>query len=173
MALVTMSCGSSSISDKNAKYSLTELQALATNGNYEIVSTFAYPAASNSLNQIANSGLLPPGSNAAAIDIMGTSNYVNYKDNTVEGYLPFFGERNNGARISQNDNAIQFKETPEAYEVTINEKKQLVLVKFDVKDDSENYTVNMSLSRTGRATMSVQSSERSFMRYSGEVSVKK
>lgn len=170
--ILLMACGSGKISDKDAKYDLAELYTIANKGNYEVVSNFAYPSASNALTQISNSGLLPPGSSAAAIDIIGTTNYVRFNDGEVTGYLPFYGERLNGARIANNDNAIEFQGTPEELKVITNEKKQLIEVSFKASDrDSEDYLVNMTLYRNGSASLSVQSSERSFMRYSGEFMV--
>ena len=51
---------------------IAAMEKMISNKQFEIQAQWAQPMATQSLNSIANSGLLPPGSTASQIDISGT-----------------------------------------------------------------------------------------------------
>lgn len=161
-----LSCGSSSkISDSNSKL----LDDLVSSQHFEIVSDRAFPLATASLNSISNAGLLPPGSSAAQINLIGNSNYLKVIGDSVAIYLPYYGERQMGGGYNNNGAGIQFKGTPPEMEITRDDVKKRYDIRFKAKDESENFNVNITLFPNLTSMISVNSSQRFPIRYSGVV----
>ena len=66
--LLVQGCGTVS---KNTLAETKALDELVVSKRFEIESDWALPLATNSLNSIANAGLLPPGSSANRISLVG------------------------------------------------------------------------------------------------------
>lgn len=137
--------------------------------HFEIRSDWALPLATNSLNSIANAGLLPPGSSAGQISLIGNANYVKVVGDSLSVYLPYFGERQMGGGYDSDGAGIEFEGVPEKMEITKNEEKQRYDIRFEFEDDAENFTVSLSLFPNLTSTISVNSSQRFPIRYSGAV----
>ncbi|MEX0314834.1 MAG: hypothetical protein AB3N18_11695, partial [Allomuricauda sp.] len=67
-------CGANRQSTAKANQ-IENLKALVEEGSYIINVISARPLATGTISRVANSGLLPPGSNVGRIDLTGMSSY--------------------------------------------------------------------------------------------------
>ncbi len=161
-----LSCSSSSkISDNDRK----RLDDLVSRKHFEVISDRAYPLATASLNSISNAGLLPQGSSAGQISLIGNSNYLKVLGDSVAVYLPYYGERQMGGGYDSNGGGIKFEGIPNDLEITKDEEKQRYTIAFKMKDDSENFNVTITLFSNLTSMISVDGSQRFPIRYSGAV----
>ncbi len=160
------SCSSSSkISDSDSK----QLDDLVSGKHFEIISDRAFPLATTSLNSVLNSGLLPPGNSAGQISLIGNPNHLKVMGDSVAIYLPYYGERQMGGGYDTNGAGIQFKGKPTEMEITKDDAKKRYEIHFKVKDESENFNLNVTLFPNLTSMISVNSSQRFPIRYSGVV----
>ncbi|MGF1555152.1 DUF4251 domain-containing protein [Paucihalobacter sp.] len=148
------------------------LQNLVASKNFEIVAHTAMPMMGNALAQVLNSNLLPPGNTSSRISIIGTANSLRIKGDTIKGYLPFYGEQFSGGNPARNNHGISFNDVPEDYKVTMSDAKHLVDISFKIKDEyrgNERYDINITLFPSNTSFMSVQSSTRSSIQFSGNL----
>ena len=128
------------------------------------------PLTTNSLNQISNAGLLPPGSVANRINLIGNANYLRIKGDSISAFLPYFGERQLAGGYNNNNVGIQFNGIPKEYSVTKDEKKQQHNIRFNINNNTENFQVYITVFPNMTATMNINSSHRFAISYSGFVS---
>lgn len=86
----------------------------------------------------------------------------------VSSNLPFFG-RAYGAASLDNDQGMVFSGAPENYQVK--KRKKTYEVAMDVKTDSDSYGISLSISFDGAALLTISSSNRSDVSYSGNIAV--
>jgi len=148
------------------------LDDMVTHKSFKIESEWAYPQVTNALSSILNAGLLPLGSSVNSISLIGNSNFVKIKGDSITGYLPYFGERQMGGGYASVNTGIQFDDIPKNYEVKKG-KKNSYLISFSIPDKTnltESYTVNIELFPNLTSAISVNSTHRFFIRYQGNVS---
>lgn len=165
-------CSSSKIFTEQEQKAYENLQNLVASKNLEIVAHTAKPMMSNALTQVLNTNLLPPGNTAARINIIGTSNSLRIKGDTIQGYLPFYGEQFSGGNPGSNNQGISFKDVPKDYKVTMNDSKHSVDIIFKIKDEyrgNERYEIYITLFPNNTSTINVQSTTRSNIQFSGNV----
>jgi hypothetical protein len=149
-----------------------QTKQLVETADYEITVNWARPLLTNELVQLGNSNLLPLESRAGRINLIGSSSHVRKKGDSLEIYLPYYGTRQLAPKLGgNNDVAIQFMGIPEEYEVSYNEKKRLTEVSFKIKEGSEAYNINMTLTGSRQATVRVYSTQRTSISYTGELGV--
>ena len=165
--LLMMSCSSSKPLTESQKQ---ELQAWGTERAFVIESDWAKPMPSTALNAITNSGILGLGNSAGSINILGNVNYFKMKGDTINGYLPYYGERYVSGGYN-NNLAIEFNDIPDRKEITWNEQKQRTEMRFKIhqKDDNENYDIFIMIYTNNSTRIDVSSSERSFITYEGYI----
>ena len=168
-AIAVMSCGSHSKKTVSQAQS-QQLDDLMANKSFEIVSDWASPLATSSLNSVANAGLLGPGSNAGHINLIGNSNYLRIEGDSVSAYLPYFGERQMGGGYDSDNGNIQFEGIPEDYEISQDEQTKRYEISFKIRRKAENFTVRAILMPNLSSTVNVNSSQRFPIRYQGKVS---
>jgi hypothetical protein len=161
-------CGGSRVTDRPQE-GTTEVDKLVDQKTFRIVSDWAQPLVTNSISQISNSGLLPPGSTAGRINLLGNSNYFRMKGDSVSAYLPYYGERQAGGGYGSNS-AIQFKGLPRDLEILKDEKSQGYRMDFDIRDNGENYSVSVLLFPNLKSRITVNSSQRFWISYDGKAS---
>ncbi|SEK44838.1 protein of unknown function [Aquimarina amphilecti] len=147
------------------------LEALIAKKSFTIESDWMYPLATSSMNTIANSGLLPPGSTVNGISLIGNQNYVRVHGDSISMELPFYGERQLPGQFTRNEGGIVFKGVPDRYEVTKDEKRQRHMIKFTVKNNRESYRVMVTLYPNWTSNININSSHRTSIRYRGNVSI--
>ena len=157
---------------QNKEDDAKRLQHLIESQSFLIVSNWASPNATSSTNFIANSGLLPLGSSANNISLIGNTNYVKFIGDQVIGYLPFYGERQIGGGYNIRDNGISFEGIPEDLKIKEG-RKGSYKISFRINDknkESESYNVFIKLFPNHRSNISINTSHRTGINYSGAIS---
>jgi hypothetical protein len=145
------------------------VESLIESKNYTIKSDWAYPQVTYAMQQVLNSGLMPRGSSANAISLIGNPNYLTVKKDSVKSYLPYFGERQMGAAYGD-AGAIELEGAIENYEV-LKGKKNSYLVKFNANSKTERFDIIIQFFPNYKSDIRIQSSSRFPISYSGQVEV--
>ncbi|WP_350285862.1 DUF4251 domain-containing protein [uncultured Croceitalea sp.] len=156
---------------KTAKYSETELsnfKTLVESQRFNFNPRWANPMGTQSLNAIANAGLLAPGSTVNRIDLIGTAGFFTVKGDSVMADLPYYGERQMGGAYNPNDIGINFEGVPRKFKLTFNEKKQAYEIKFDINNGTEVFNVNGVLFPNKKAMLFINTSQRLTIQYQGD-----
>jgi len=146
-SMLLISCGSTQTTTEESQ--MSEVKQWVANKEFTIESDWAIPLGGSQVN------------------LIGNSNFLTFKKDTVSAYLPFFGERHSG--YSLDGGGIEFEGVPENLQTIYNQKKQSSILKFDISEKSEHYQVTVTLYNNKNSTISVNSSQRDVMRYNGEV----
>ncbi|MGB5698207.1 DUF4251 domain-containing protein [Muriicola sp.] len=168
IALLSVGCGSTS----SVEADLNKIQFLTKTveeAHYEIISNWAFPLMTQGLNSLANSGLFMPGSNANSIDLMGNTNHLTVKGDSVSVSLPYFGERRMGGGYGNSDNGISFNGIPDTYSIEWDKKKNRYVVKMEVKQKTETLQFIITVFPSLKADINVNSTHRTSIRYSGNM----
>lgn len=161
------SCGSTS----KVKYSPEKINAfhkLISERNFEIEADWALPTNSMSLQNVFNA-LMPIGTNASRINLIGTPNYFRVKSDTVTANLPYYGERQMGGGYNTRDNGIIFETVPENLKINYNEAKAQYEIKFSANQNSESYNVNLVVYPNLTSIININSNQRFSISYEGRI----
>lgn len=158
-----VSCG---LSREVSAEDLSRLDSIVEQRYFEIEAQFARPLATNALNQLDNAGLFRPGDNASQINLQGTSNYFRFEGDTVSSNLPYYGERQFGGGYGT-ASGVDFKGVPSDLKIAKDDDKHLYTIKFDIRQESENYQVTLTLYPSLKAFINVNSSQRFPISYDG------
>lgn len=166
--LVLWSCGSSK------KTSLTteqenQLHQFIAGKNFEINSDWAYPLPSTALNSIANSGLLAPGNTVNRISLIGNTNFLIIKGDSIKAQLPYYGERRIVTSYNSNNVGIELNGILKGWKTEFDEKKEHYTLHFQVNQNAENYDFNITIFPNRRTDINVNSTHRNNISYSGNV----
>ena len=168
MIFMLFSCASS----KNATQTeIDNLNALIQAKTFGIESEWAEPQVTNAMIQIANAGMLPIGSNAGDINIIGNNNFFRMKGDTVTAYLPYFGERQMGGSYGGRDSGIEFEGVPKDLVIS-KDKENSYKINFKIKDKNtttENYNVVVRIYPSLSSTIYVNSTQKNSINYRGRV----
>ena len=166
VVLVLISCGSMKDADATTNAQLNEWIA---DRSFEIESNFAMPMNTTAVNAVLNSGILGPGNNSNQISLIGTSNYVKIKGDSIEANLPYFGERRMGGGYNPREAGITIDGLLKDYQIET--KRGMYVIRFDAKDTQGNemYSFTLNLSPNQNANMSVNSSQRTNIQFRGRV----
>lgn len=165
VAITVLSCGSSK---PVTQAQMDALDQLVQNRHFSIESDWAYPLTTGAVQQVLNSGLLPPGSSSGSINLIGNSNFLTVSGDSITSYLPYFGERQMNVDYGGTDNAIQLKGTMEHYQAEI-DKDHNYRVTFKANSKSEQFDVYITLTPRLKSTIVINSATRHPIRYSGTV----
>jgi hypothetical protein len=135
---------------------------------FSIESDWAYPQASNTLQQVFNARLIQPGSSASAISLIGNPNNLTLSGDSISSYLPYFGERQMQVDYGGSDNAIEFKGTIEDYTIT-KDKKSSYTIRFKANSNAEGFKVIIKLYPNATARMQLIGNSRFPISYSGKL----
>ncbi|WP_228236058.1 DUF4251 domain-containing protein [Allomuricauda sp. M10] len=143
------------------------LDQMVRDQRFEIQATWAQPMASQSLNSIANAGLLPQGSTASRIDISGSRGYFRMVGDSVKADLPYFGERRMGGTYNPQQTGVKFEGIPKEYSLEPATKGTGYIIKFNVNQGTEAYQVVAQLYANRTARIAMSSSHRTNIWYQG------
>ncbi|UII75796.1 DUF4251 domain-containing protein [Flagellimonas sp. HMM57] len=153
---------------KNTVEEIEKLDKLIAKKSFEIRPRWARPLVSNSLNSIANAGLLPLGSTANQIDLMGTSSHFRILGDSVMAKLPYFGERQMGAAYNSTNGGIQFSGIPKNLKIKKQDSGKGYKIDFQINNNTETYNVSVNLHPNLQSRINVNSSHRNMISYSGQ-----
>ena len=162
-----LSCASSK--QKATPEQIQVLTDLVENQSMEFVADWAFPLATNSLNQLSNAGLLQPGSTAGRINLIGNVNYLKIKNDSISAYLPYFGERQFGGAYNNDNTGIRFNSVPDNLTITKDEKSNGYSIAFDITRDTESFQVFLRLFPNKKGALNINSNQRHSIAYQGTI----
>jgi len=149
---------------------MAAMEKIISTKQFEIKTNWAQPMASQSLNNIAAAGMLPPGSTASRIDISSTGGYLRMMGDSVKADLPYFGERQMGGGYNQGNTGIKFDGIPEDLSIEPNKKGDGKIIQFNINNKTEAFQVIAQVYPAGMARLTVSSSQRDNIWYQGDLS---
>ena len=99
------------------------------------------------------------------INLQGNPTYLKMDDGNVDAYLPYFG--NIQSPTIGGGGAIEFEGTVKNYKAKYNDKKKKATILFNAKNTSENFDINLSIYKSGSASLSISSNKRNSITYDG------
>ena len=159
--LILVSCGATDYTVKDIT-SFEDLKSFAQKKEFEIENRWANPMRANTVTFINN-----PNFNSGNVNLIGNTNYIKFKGDSVDIYLPYFGVRQMGGGYNDRS-GIKFEGIPQDLEITENENKKYVRYEFTANDETENYQFFITLYANGNASTSVNSSQRDNISYTGK-----
>jgi len=103
------------------------------------------------------------------VDLTTRENFLRINKEHAAADMPYFG-RAFSAGYSASDGGVQFEGPMETYEVIKNDKKRRLTIKFKIKGPDDTYTCTLNVSAPNSAILSVISTRRQTISYSGVVS---
>ncbi len=100
------------------------------------------------------------------MDLTTNPNFILFSPDSIVSEMPFFGRAYSVPYGG--DGGLKFDGKPEVY--TIEKDKKFYMVDAKVKSKGDYFTINLSISFDGDATMSISSNSRSPISYYGEIS---
>ncbi len=101
------------------------------------------------------------------INLMGNANFIRFKNDSVNLFLPFFGERFFGGGYNS-EGGIVYEGPLKDFEIT-SDKKNKHIIKFSTDQNTENLDFVINIYPEGNLNTRVISSQRSFISYQGEI----
>lgn len=100
-----------------------------------------------------------------SMDLTTNPNFVRFSEELIKSEMPFFGKAYSAP--FGGDGGLKFEGKPEIYTITKGKKEYAVEAK--VKGKGDYFTIQLSVSFDGGATMSIASNNRSSISYFGEI----
>lgn len=102
------------------------------------------------------------------INLIGNPNYIRFKQDSVNIFLPYFGVRQAGGGYGNRDSGgITYEGEPKELTITENEKDKNIMIRFRGQQRSEDLSFLIVLYPDGGANTSVNSSQRDAISYRG------
>jgi hypothetical protein len=125
-----------------------EVEQLVKSKEFIFLATTAFPSGMRSVNLSVN------------------SNFVKYKPNHIESFMPYYG-RVYSAGAYSSDNGLKFSGEPTEFKVETRKKNHSVTAV--VKGETDNYTLNLTVAFDGSASLSIISNNRNSISYNGQI----
>ncbi len=144
---------------------LNTLKEVAKSKNFKFVANTANPTLIAGVTGIES--LLPIGSNFANINLTDNTNFLMIKNDSLNFFMPYYGERRMGGQYSSSDGGLSYEGKANQLETTFNPKKNSYVISCEVTKNQENLKLRLTLYANTSATLNVISSHRSSIDYSG------
>jgi hypothetical protein len=144
------------------------MEELVTVRNFRFTGRWAEPLQTNSMNRVANAGLIPPGSTANRIDLAVTANFLKMVGDQVEMQLPYYGERQVNQTYGRAEGMVYEGKAAEI-RTTKNERQNYYDLDFDLIKKTELLQCNLRVFANRKAVLTIYSNQRNLIRYQGEV----
>ena len=139
-------------------------QRIVANKNYTFVANSANPLSSADIAKVLNS--IPGSLGGSFINLSGSGYTLRVNADSVISYLPYYG-RSYQAPINPSEGGIKFTSTDFKYE-SEKGRKGSYNINIDTKDNKgENYSMVLSITRSGYATLVVRSVYRQPITFQG------
>lgn len=103
----------------------------------------------------------------ARINLIGNPNFIRFKNDSVHLFLPYFGERFSGGGYNS-EGGIVYEGPLRNFEMKETDKNRRI-IKFRTEQDSESLDFVINIFPEGSVTTRVNSTERSFVSYQGDI----
>ena len=165
---ILASCGSSAKINYTGE-DLSALHELVDSKKIEIISDFAYPLGSTALNSLSNAGLFPPGSTSNQVSLVGNTNFLKIKGDSIKANLPYYGERRIGGGYNTSGTGIILDGLIEDLESKYNEKRQRYEIRFNTSHYTETYQITLHIFPNKKTYLNMNSTHRSTIAYRGDI----
>jgi len=170
------SCKSNQIAKTETKAKhLAVLETLYAQNHYRIDIQVAYPFTSTATTQVANTLLRYTGDTPNRVDLRGDGNFLEIKNDSVKGYLPFFGEQRLSAGSYGGQNlAIHFEEPTKELIKKINTNKAKLELDFSASQkgtDNDRYDITIEIYANKNVRVNITPVNRTFIRYDGRLEI--
>ena len=162
--MLLMACSSAKEPLSDSEWA--RLERIVTERDFKIEAQWAEPLPDISLNQIANAGLIPPGSNPNRINLIGNANYFTMQGDSVKTQLPYWGERQTVQTYGRTE-GISFDGLAEKIRSSRNESQNYYDLDFNMRNKSELLMCNIRFFPGKRVLITIQSNQRNQIRYDG------
>ncbi|MGB7786008.1 MAG: DUF4251 domain-containing protein [Salinimicrobium sp.] len=147
--LLVYSCGSSRGSnDKITEYD--DLQQLVSSREFAVENQWLQPLTGSRVN------------------LIGNTNYMRFKNDSVKVFLPYYGERHSGGAYDR-EGGITYEGPLQNLEIEENPDAGRIKMSFEGRHDSENLWFTLIMFPNGKVDTSVRSSQRNSISYDGEL----
>lgn len=163
------SCGNKEASATEAE--ISNLRNLVEGRKFTIESDVAFPRATNAMMSIQNSGLFGMGNTANRISLIGNSNYLSIKGDSVTSQLPYFGERQMASGYSPEDTGINLDDNMDDYSAEWNDRKQMYRINFSANGSGENFDVSINVYPNKTCRMTLTGTKRFSIGYAGKITL--
>jgi hypothetical protein len=102
------------------------------------------------------------------IDLTTNPNFLRITSNKGSADMPYFGRAYSGG-YSSSDGGITFDGPFESYDVTKNDSKRRVVIKFKVRGSDDTYNCTLTISSMESVSLNILSNKRQAISYSGYV----
>jgi len=151
IVLMIMACGSTkNTGNSNDLQDFEQLRELVSSREFEIENDWAVPLRSPTIN------------------LIGNSNFIRFKGDSVALFLPYFGVRHSGGGYGT-AGGIEYEGPAKELYTSENMAKNNILIKFEGRQGSEHLQFIITLFSKGNVSTSVNSSERDPISYWGNV----
>ncbi len=116
--------------------------------------------------EIENTWLFPLSGNR--VNLIGNSNYIRMKGDSVDVYLPYYGVRHSGGGYNS-ENGIVYKGIARDFKIVNNAAKNLYDMSFKGMQGSESLNFFITVYGNGNTNTSVNSSQRQSISYTGKI----
>ena len=157
--------GSKNVVSEEAKM---ELKRQVDSRSIKVKAEWALPMTTNAMASVFSAGLLPPGSNVARINLIGTPNSFEIRGDSVYVDLPYYGERRIVGSYPGGE-GINFTAAIENYRTDFIRKDGAYRIRFDADDKVERYDVTVKLFPGQRSYLIFYSTQRNPIRFDGVV----
>ena len=103
-----------------------------------------------------------------SVSLTTTTNYVKFHPELIESYMPYYGRAYSGVGYG-GDSGLKFEGKPEEY--TFTKGKKNYQVNATVKGERDTFSLSLTVSFEGSASLLINSNNRSSISYSGEITL--
>lgn len=145
------SCGGGQNTAMNQPQNFDELEQLVQKRHFEVENQWAMPLG------------------GSRIDLIGNTNFIRFKGDSVKLFLPYFGVRHTGGGYGD-EGGIKYEGVAEDLKVENDQNQKKIVLKFSGEQGSEDLDFYVTLFPNGNTNTSVTSSQRATISYQGHVS---
>lgn len=103
------------------------------------------------------------------INLIGNPNFIRFKGDSVDVFLPYFGVRRSGGGYGGRDGGIEFEGLARNLSIEEDDSRERITIKFEGRQRSESLSLTIMLFANGNASTAVNSSERDPIFYQGDI----
>lgn len=103
------------------------------------------------------------------VSLTTNPNFLKYSKDSVDIYLPYFGQITGGGASLTGDGGIVCNGPRNKYKMTVDDKKQKIIIDFEVSNKDDTFKFNMQVYKSGSTFINVNSNFRNTISYDGKI----
>ena len=105
------------------------------------------------------------------VSLTTNPNFLKYSKDSVDIYLPYFGQITGGGASMTGDGGIVCNGPRSKYKMTVDDKKQKIIIDFEVSNKDDTFKFNMQIYKSGSTFINVNSNFRNSISYDGKIKI--